>query len=86
MGNLMILRSKLADAEIELDDLYSMSDEAACFRYNTDSKESAIEMVRDWIEWLITDIERAEEAEATPNTEYHFAFPTEASFWNYKGF
>ena len=84
------LRQQLSDAEIELEDLYCMSEEAACFRYNTRAKEDAITMVREWIESLIAQIEQEvedemiEEAMTTPQP-YHFAFATESEFWNYKG-
>lgn len=38
-------RTKIEEVEMELADLYSMSEEAACFRYNTDSKEEAIDIL-----------------------------------------
>ena len=39
---LLNLRIQLKEAETELEDLYLMSEEAACFRYLTDTKEEAI--------------------------------------------
>lgn len=84
------LKYQLSEAEAELDDLYSMSEEAACFRYNTNTKEDAITMVREWIEGLIEQVEHEqeekmmEEARITPQP-YHFAFATESEFWNFKG-
>lgn len=89
MRDVTALRKELAEVNAELDDLHTMSEEAACFRYNVSSKESAIELVRDWIEWLIGEIEKAEEAQEAQEAqddaiEYHFAFPREKDFWNYK--
>jgi hypothetical protein len=39
------IRTKIEEVEMELADLYWMSEEAACFRYNTDSKEEAINIL-----------------------------------------
>lgn len=38
-------RTKIEEVEMELADLYSMSEEAACFRYNVDYKEEAINIL-----------------------------------------
>lgn len=38
-------KTKIEEVEMELADLYCMSEEAACFRYNTDSKEEAINIL-----------------------------------------
>ena len=43
------LELQLSELQSELDDLYTMSEEAACFRYNTSSKQSAIDMLNDEI-------------------------------------
>lgn len=91
MKDINTLRHELADTEAELDDLYMMSDEAACFRYNTDTKEDAITAIREWIEGLIAQIEKAEEEEKMERArdakpEYHFAFASEREYWDYKGF
>lgn len=37
------IRTKIEEVEMELADLYCMSEEAARFRYNVDNKEEAIE-------------------------------------------
>ena len=51
--------------ETELADLYAMSEEAACFRYNTDSKQEAIEILDEELKNTYKAIELAEqEAEA----------------------
>lgn len=91
MANLYDLRAQLAEAYDDLADTELMDEDAACFHCNTDTKEDAITIIREWIEGLIAQIERAEEEveierarDAKP--EYHFAFASEREFWNYKGF
>lgn len=50
---------------MELADLYSMSEEAACFRYNVDYKEEAIDILKDELEDLYKVLaEKEAEAEA----------------------
>jgi hypothetical protein len=39
------LRWRIEEVEMELADLYSMSEEAACFRYNADNKEEVIDIL-----------------------------------------
>ena len=41
------LKDKAAALEMELADLYAMSEEAACFRYNVDYKDEAIAMINE---------------------------------------
>lgn len=39
------IRTKIEEVEMELADLYWMSEEAACFRYNADNKEEVIDIL-----------------------------------------
>lgn len=79
MNSLYILRSKLAETEAELQDVYTMSEEAVCFRYNTDTKEEAITAIIEWIEDLIQQIEDAE-AKNAPLMTIDPAFSSMAEF------
>ena len=54
------LQMEAQSLENELADLYSMSEEAACFRYNTDSKSEAINILNEDLEELYNVIEIAE--------------------------
>lgn len=54
---LIQLKADLKEAEFELSDLYSMSDEAACFRYMVDSKEEAIRIIEEDIKAYEAEIE-----------------------------
>lgn len=50
---------------MEIADLYSMSEEAACFRYNTDNKEEAINILNAELADLYKVLaEKEEEARA----------------------
>lgn len=40
-------KTKIEEIEMELADLYYMSEDAACFRYNVDTKQEAIEMLNE---------------------------------------
>lgn len=56
---------RVSTLECELIDLYTMSEEAACFRYNCDSKEEAINILDNEVKEAYKAIEAAEqEAEA----------------------
>jgi hypothetical protein len=58
-------KTKIEEVEMELADLYSMSEEAACFRYNVDYKEEAIDILKDELEDLYKVLaEKEAEAEA----------------------
>lgn len=54
------LQMEAQNLENELADLYSMSEEAACFRYNTDSKSEAINILNEELEEVYNVIEIAE--------------------------
>lgn len=60
------ISTKIEELECELADLYSMSEEAACSRYNVDYKEEAIDIIKDKLEEAYKayeGTEREEEAE-----------------------
>ena len=82
MRELMLLRVDLSEAENELNDIYSMSEEAACFRYLCDTKEEAINILEEDIKELSHKIAMLEESE---DDEYKGwcdpAFRTEAEFY-----
>lgn len=59
------LRRELKELNAELDDLYTMSEEAACECYEVDSKEEAISIILDEIESTTKGLEYAE-LEALP--------------------
>lgn len=54
----------IEELEYELADLYSMSEEAACFRYNVDYKEEAIDILKDELEEAYKALEKVEQDEA----------------------
>jgi hypothetical protein len=59
-----ILHDKATALENELADLYAMSEEAACFRYNVDYKQEAIDMLNEDLQeayWALEEAERKEE-------------------------
>lgn len=58
-----ILRDKATALDNELSDLYTMSEEAACFRYNVDYKEEAIELLKYEIQEAYEALEKAEAEE-----------------------
>lgn len=57
------LENKVAQLENELADLYTMSEEAACFRYNVDYKQEAIDILADDLNEAYKALEEAEQAE-----------------------
>lgn len=77
------LRTQIEELENELADLYSMSEEAACFRYNVDYKEEAIDILKDELEEAYKNLDKAEREEEAE--EYAGwcdpAFPTMADFY-----
>lgn len=56
-------RTKIEELENELADLYSMSEEAACFRYNVDYKEEAVDFLKDELEEAYKSFEETEREE-----------------------
>ena len=56
-------RLKIEEVEMELADLYSMSEEAVCFRYNTDTKQEAIEALNDELTTLYEEMKNMESGE-----------------------
>lgn len=81
-------RKALAKAEAELTNIYYMSEEEACRAYNVNYKDDAIELMQEGIDEVKSEIAALEESlEAEAEAErsmYHFAFPSERSFWIYK--
>lgn len=71
----------LSALNAELDDLYTMSEEAACFRYNVDNKQEIIDILTEQIKVLEAE---ADEQDDEEGRVFHFAFPTETNFWRYK--
>lgn len=58
-----ILRDKATTLENELADLYAMSEEAACFRYNVDTKREAIDTLDEELQNTYKTLEEAERDE-----------------------
>lgn len=76
-------RQAFRELEAEIEDVYTMSEEAACFRYNVDSKEEIIQMLKEEEKSLIEQIEYEEEELVRKNTPYMTidpAFLTMADF------
>lgn len=80
------LRNSLAELEAELDDTYTMSEEAACFRYNTDTKQEAIEILQERINEAYIELDEAKEKLLDPDAEHEIgmldpAFRTLGDFY-----
>jgi hypothetical protein len=76
------LRTQIEEWEGDLADLYTMSEEAACFRFNVDSKDEAIEIITMELEdayKALENAEREEEAEGYAGW-CDPAFPTMGDF------
>lgn len=69
-------RTKIEEVEMELADLYWMSEDAACFRYNTDSKEEAVNILNAELADLYKVLaEKEAEAEAEAEAYRGWADP-----------
>ena len=80
------LRNSLAELEAELDDAYTMSEEAACFRYNVDTKNEAIEILKERINEAHIELDEAKEKLLDPDAEHEIgmldpAFRTLGDFY-----
>ena len=80
------LRNNLAELEAELDDIYTMSEEAACFRYNVDTKNEAIEILQERINEAYVELDEAKEKLLDPDAEHEIgmldpAFRTYGDFY-----
>ncbi len=53
-------QAQIEELENELEDLYTMSEEAACFRYNVDYKQEAIDMLNEELREAYKALEDAE--------------------------
>lgn len=75
------LRNQIEELEGDLADLYTMSEEAACFRFNVDSKDEAIEIITMELQDAYKALDEAEWDEAEVVWGYcDPAFPTMADF------
>ena len=88
MRELITKRRELSALYAELNDIYTMSDEAACACYNVESKQEIIDiMLKDHIRPLeteIADIETAEEDKRENGTFFGDpAFPTAYSYFSH---
>lgn len=57
------LKTKVEEIELELADLYYMSEDAACFLYNVDTKQEAIEMLNEELMQLYVELREKENEE-----------------------
>lgn len=51
------MNSRYTELNNELEDVYSMSEEAVCFRYNVDNKAEAIAILQAEIDSIVDDEE-----------------------------
>lgn len=79
------LQRQLSELDTELNDVYSMSEEAACFRYNVDCKEDAINLLEDEIDCITAQIEDCECEQGGAEPFFgDIAFPTEQSYYSFR--
>ena len=62
-------RQAFRELEAEIKDVYTMSEGAACFRYNVDNKNEVIMILREQEKSLIEQIEYEEEEELRKNSD-----------------
>lgn len=55
------MNSRYTELNNELEDVYAMSEEAACFRYNVDTKAEAIAILQAEIDSIVDDDEEDED-------------------------
>lgn len=55
------MNSKYTELNNELEDVYAMSEEAVCFRYNVDNKAEAIVILQAEIDSIVDDDEEDED-------------------------
>lgn len=82
------LCNELSNLQAELNDIYTMSEEAVCFRYNVDVKEDIIIGFQEARDDILRQIGEVEEEEARHKAIHYWgdpAFSSEAEFWKYKG-
>lgn len=84
MQRIDILRRELRELNAELDDIYAMSEEAACECYNVDGKDEIIERKNDEIRRKDEELENLLFNDEDDGW-WHPSFRTEADFWAYKG-
>lgn len=79
------LKTQIEEVEMELADLYSMSEEAACFRYNVDYKQEAIDMVNDELTELYKKEKELLKEDVEPSMWVTPGFRDEVEFSKWKG-
>lgn len=78
------IKREISQLEIELADVYSMSEESVIFRYNVDYKEEAIECLEDQIKTLYSRCEEIEyEMERIELPDDWPVFPTAEECFRY---
>lgn len=76
------LKQEVVAIENEIADLYGMSEEDACSRYNTDTKQEAIDILNDELREAYRAIEKFEVLESKEySTWCDPAFRTEGDFY-----
>ena len=80
--NVKELFEAIQTTDQKLEDLYTMSEEAACFRHNTNSKEEAIEILTEYLEDLYHEYDKPEfEEEVEVDEGVDPAFNSIAEFY-----
>lgn len=74
------MNSRYTELNNELEDVYAMSEEAACFRYNVDSKAEAIDILQAEINSIAEDDDN-QESNDHDRGWCDPAFRTEADFY-----
>ena len=87
MSSIKKLKAQLSEAQAELEDIYTMSEENACHLYNVESKDEIIQMMEETIYDLINDIDNIECKAARGKAASYFgdpAFPTAKAYYAMK--
>ena len=79
------IKTQIEEVEMELADLYSMSEEAACFRYNVDDKQEAIDVVNEELTELYKKERELQEEDEDPSMWVNPGFRDEVEFSKWKG-
>lgn len=79
------IKTQIEEVEMELADLYSMSEEAACFRYNVDNKQEAIDLIGDELTELYKKERELLKEDEEPSMWVTPGFRDEVEFSKWKG-
>lgn len=79
------IKTQIEEVEMELADLYSMSEEAACFRYNVDEKSEAIIAIHEELTELYKKEKELQEEDDAQSNWITPGFTSEIDFGNWKG-